>query len=116
MREPQCLFCRIASREVKADVVAEIDGLLAFKDVKPQAPTHLLIIPTAHIASLADATEADTALLGKAMQFANRLARQCQLLPNGYRIVVNCGPQAGQSVFHLHLHLLGGRPMQWPPG
>ncbi len=116
MREPQCLFCRIASRDVKADVVAEIDGLLAFKDVNPQAPTHLLIIPTEHIASLADATEADTALLGRAVQFANRLARQCQLLPNGYRLVANCGPQAGQSVLHLHLHLLGGRPMQWPPG
>lgn len=115
MRELQCLFCRIAGRQVTAEIVGEMDGLLAFKDTNPQAPTHLLIIPTEHIATLADATEADTNLLGRTMQFANRLARQCQLM-DGYRVVVNCGAQAGQSVLHLHAHLLGGRPMQWPPG
>ena len=116
MSETDCLFCRIASRTVPADIVGEADGLLAFKDIHPQAPTHLLIIPTEHIPSLADATESHAALLGKAMQFADRLARQFRLLPDGYRLVLNCGAQAGQSVWHLHPPLLGGRPMRWPPG
>lgn len=111
-----CLFCNIVKRAVPADIVGETDGLLAFKDVNPQAPTHLLIVPTEHIPSLAETTEAQTDVLGKAMQFANRLARQYQLMPAGYRLVVNCGPQAGQSVWHLHVHLLGGRALRWPPG
>ena len=116
MGETECLFCRIARRHLPAEIVAESDGLLAFKDVNPQAPTHLLIIPTEHIPSLADTTESHTALLGKTVQFANRLARQYQLTQAGYRLVVNCGSQAGQSVWHLHFHLLGGRPLRWPPG
>jgi len=111
-----CLFCRIATRAVPAEIVAEADGLLAFKDINPQAPTHLVIIPTEHIASLADTTESHAPLMGQAVQFANRLARQYQLHASGYRLVANCGAQAGQSVWHLHFHLLGGRPMQWPPG
>ena len=90
--------------------------MLAFRDVNPQAPTHLLIIPTEHLQSLADATEAHTTLMGHALHFANRLARQYRLMPSGYRVVINCGPQAGQSVWHLHFHLLGGRAMTWPPG
>ena len=116
MSAPDCLFCRIAKRTVPAEVVAEADGLLAFKDIHPQAPTHLLIIPHEHIPSLADATEAHTGLLGKLVAFANRLARQYQLVKSGYRLVINCGAGAGQSVWHLHLHLLGGRSLQWPPG
>ena len=112
----ECLFCRIAQRKIPADIVGETDGLVAFKDINPQAPTHLLIIPTEHIPTLADVTEAHAGLVGQAVQFANRLARQYQLQPSGYRVVINCGAQAGQSVWHLHLHLLGGRPMQWPPG
>ena len=116
MSVAECLFCRIANRALPADIVGEADGLLAFKDVNPKAPTHLLIIPTEHLATLADATEGHTVLLGKALQFANRLARQYQLAPSGYRIVINCGPQAGQSVWHLHFHLLGGRTLRWPPG
>ena len=116
MSEPGCLFCRIANRTLPADVVAETDGLLAFKDVNPQAPTHLLIVPTEHIPTLAETTEAHTTLMGNALHFANRLARQYQLSQSGYRVVINCGPGAGQSVFHLHLHLLGGRPLRWPPG
>ena len=116
MSESQCLFCRIAHRTLPADVVAETEGLLAFKDVNPQAPTHLLIIPTEHIPTLAETTEAHTSLMGNALHFANRLARQYQLHQSGYRIVINCGPGAGQSVFHLHLHVLGGRPLRWPPG
>ena len=115
MAGSDCLFCRIANRSLPAEIVGEGDGLLAFKDVRPQAPTHLLIIPTEHIPTLADLTEAHTALMGTAVHFANRLARQYQLT-SGYRLVVNCGAQAGQSVWHLHFHLLGGRPMAWPPG
>lgn len=110
-----CLFCKIASREVPAAIVGEAEGLLAFKDLRPQAPTHLLIIPTEHIASLADVSAAHTDLVGRAIHFANRLAKQFQL-EAGYRLVVNTGAQAGQTVWHLHLHLLGGRTLQWPPG
>lgn len=116
MSERECLFCRIVRRELKANIVAEEEGLLAFTDINPQAPTHLLVVPTEHIPTLAEATPAHTTLLGRTLQFANRLARQYQLHPPGYRLVVNCGPEAGQTVFHLHLHLLGGRPMRWPPG
>ncbi|MBI3321791.1 MAG: histidine triad nucleotide-binding protein [Candidatus Omnitrophica bacterium] len=116
MSATECLFCRIANRSLPAQIVAEETGLLAFKDINPQAPTHLLIIPTEHIPALPETTEAHTALLGKAVRFANRLAEQYRLLPDGYRLVVNCGPQAGQSVWHLHFHLLGGRPLRWPPG
>ena len=116
MSASECLFCRIATRQLPAEIVAEHDGLLAFKDINPQAPTHLLIISNEHIPTLADATEAHTALLGQAIHFANRLARQYQLMPSGYRLVINCGAGAGQSVWHLHVHLLGGRPLTWPPG
>ncbi len=116
MSPSDCLFCRIAARQLPAAIVAEEDGLLAFKDINPQAPTHLLIIPTEHLPSLADLTDAHTTLMGRAVQFANRLARQHQLVSSGYRLVLNCGAGAGQSVWHLHLHLLGGRPMRWPPG
>ena len=115
MSAAECLFCRIASRSLPADIVAEAEGLLAFKDLHPQAPTHLLIIPTEHIPSLSEITEAHTTLIGQAVHFANRLARQYQLQP-GYRLVINSGAQAGQSVWHLHFHLLGGRVLRWPPG
>lgn len=116
MSEKDCLFCRIAARMVPADIVGEADGLLAFKDINPQAPVHLLVISTEHLPTLADATDGHTALLGNAVLFATRLARQYRLVPDGYRLVINCGPQAGQSVPHLHLHLLGGRALRWPPG
>ncbi|MBI3011606.1 MAG: histidine triad nucleotide-binding protein [Candidatus Omnitrophica bacterium] len=111
-----CLFCQIAARRIQTEIVAEADGLLAFKDVNPQAPTHILIIPTEHIPTLADATQAHTTLMGNALHLANRLARSYQLTSSGFRVVINCGPEAGQSVWHLHLHLLGGRSMRWPPG
>ena len=116
MGTTDCVFCRIANRSLPAEIVAEAEGLLAVKDVNPQAPTHLLIIPTEHIPSLADITASHTTLMGNAVHFANRLARQYQLTQSGYRFVINCGAQAGQSVWHLHLHLLGGRAMRWPPG
>ena len=113
---PACLFCRIIKREVPAEMVAETEDLIAIKDMHPQAPTHLLIIPKEHIPTLADTTEQHTPLLGRIVHLANRLAQNHRLLPEGYRLVTNCGPYAGQSVWHLHVHLLGGRPLQWPPG
>ena len=116
MADANCLFCRMTSRQIKADIVAETGEFLAIKDINPQAPTHLLVIPKEHIPTLADATDGHTALLGNALQMANRLARQHQLSQGGYRVVVNTGTGAGQSVFHLHVHLLGGRLFQWPPG
>ena len=116
MADADCLFCRITSRQVKADIVAETGELLAIKDINPQAPTHLLVIPKEHIPTLADATDGHTVLLGSALQLAKQLARQHQLSQGGYRVVVNTGAEAGQSVFHLHVHLLGGRPFRWPPG
>ncbi|MBI4343796.1 MAG: histidine triad nucleotide-binding protein [Candidatus Omnitrophica bacterium] len=116
MTPSECLFCRIAQRQLPARIAGEEDGLLAFEDVNPQAPVHLLIIPTEHLPTLADATPAHTPLLGRTVQFANRLARERGLGTDGYRLVVNCGAKAGQSVFHLHWHLLGGRSFQWPPG
>ena len=111
-----CLFCQIAHRKLPATVIGETEGFLAFRDINPQAPTHVLIIPTEHIPTLADITESHTMLMGRALHFANRLAQQYQLTQTGYRIVINCGPQAGQSVWHLHFHLLGGRILRWPPG
>lgn len=116
MSRANCLFCRIADRTQSADIVAEADRLIAFKDIRPQAPTHLLIVPTEHIPSIADVTDTHTVLLGQAIHLANRLARQYQLVPGGYRVVVNCGAGAGQTIWHLHWHLLGGRTMAWPPG
>ena len=116
MPEADCLFCRIAQRSLPASIVAETETFVAFKDLNPQAPTHLLIVPKAHIPSLAEVDDAQAPLMGQAVQFANRLAKDHRLLPEGYRLVINCGPQAGQSVWHLHLHLLGGRVLRWPPG
>ena len=116
MSHPDCLFCRIADRQQMAEIVAETDDLLAFNDINPQAPTHVLIIPKEHIPTLADVTPAHTVLVGHSIQFANRLAQQYRLMPEGYRLVINCGPGSGQTVFHLHFHLLGGRPLRWPPG
>ena len=109
-----CVFCKIAAGEIPASVVKRADGMLAFKDLNPQAPTHVLVIPTHHLASLNDAK--DPALLGKLLVFARDLARETGLADRGYRVVVNTNPDGGQTVFHLHLHLLGGRPMTWPPG
>jgi histidine triad (HIT) family protein len=109
-----CIFCKVASGEIPAAVVKKGDGLLAFQDINPQAPTHILVIPTEHIASL-DAAR-DEAMLGRMMSFARDLARERGLADRGYRVVVNTNADGGQTVFHLHLHILGGRAMRWPPG
>ena len=109
-----CIFCKIAAGEIPAAVVKRADGMLAFKDLNPQAPTHLLVIPTTHVGTLNDAK--DGATLGKLLLFARDVAQESGIASRGYRVVVNTNPDGGQTVFHLHLHVLGGRPMKWPPG
>lgn len=112
----ECLFCQIAKRERPARIVFEDERAVAFEDTNPQAPTHVLVIPRQHIAGLDEAEEEDAALLGYLQLLAARIAEERGLRRSGYRTVLNVGPHAGQSVFHLHLHLIGGRPMRWPPG
>ncbi len=109
------IFKRIIDKEIPADIIFEDDRCIAIRDINPQAPTHILIIPRKEIVSLADAQEGDTPLLGHLLVVAARLAEQLNL-SNGYRTVLNCGPDGGQSVDHLHVHLLGGRSLKWPPG
>ena len=111
-----CLFCRITSRQVPAQIVAEDKYTLAFRDINPQAPTHILVIPKEHIPSVSDLSETTASVMGTLTITANRLAKQFGVAEQGYRLVVNCGPQAGQTVWHLHVHLLGGRDLRWPPG
>ena len=110
-----CLFCKIRDGAIPAKQVYQDDRALAFRDINPQAPTHLLIIPRQHISSLNELDEADAALVGHLHVVAAKLAKEAGL-DGGYRTLFNTGPDAGQTVFHLHLHLLGGRPLGWPPG
>ena len=112
-----CIFCKIAAGEIPAKKLYEDEHIVAFADINPQAPVHILIIPKRHIASLAElgSTDADKALIGHLHIVAQQLARR-QNLASGYRITINTGPEGGQTVDHLHLHLLGGRQMHWPPG
>jgi histidine triad (HIT) family protein len=109
-----CLFCQIAAGERPATIVQRSTDVIAFRDINPQAPTHILIIPVKHIVSVAEATVEDENLIGRLISVAREIAQQENL--KGYRLVINTGSQAGQSVFHLHVHLLGGRAMHWPPG
>ncbi len=111
-----CLFCRIASGEVPATRVHEDDLVVAIRDIAPRAPTHILLMPRQHIASAADLTDADGPLLGRLFAVAAELARREGIAEKGYRLVSNVGRWAGQSVDHLHLHLMGGRAFEWPPG
>lgn len=110
------IFGKIARGEMEADVVYENDHVVAFRDINPQAPTHVLIIPRKAIATINDLQEDDTALVGELFLAAKEVARQEGIAESGYRVVMNCGEGAGQSVFHLHLHVIGGRELQWPPG
>jgi histidine triad (HIT) family protein len=111
-----CLFCRIVTGEIPADVVYSDDRCLAFRDLNPQSPIHLLVIPRDHLESLDEATQKDEALLGHLLRVAARVANEQGLSESGYRTVINTGAGAGQSVFHLHVHVLGGRQLNWPPG
>jgi histidine triad (HIT) family protein len=110
-----CLFCRMATGALPVEFVADEPETFAIKDIRPQAPVHLLVIPKAHIPTLADVTDAQAPMIAKALSLANRLAKR-HGADQGYRVVINCGPQAGQTVGHLHMHVLAGRAMQWPPG
>lgn len=116
MSEQSCLFCKIIAKEIPADFLYQDDRAVVISDINPQAPTHLLVIPLEHMESLDDASQKDEALLGHLLRVAARVANDKGLAESGYRTVVNTGAGAGQSVFHLHVHLLGGRPMNWPPG
>lgn len=114
MPETDCIFCKVVSGAIPAAVVKRDKQFLAFKDINPQAPTHVLVIPIEHVASLDQAK--DPALLGELLAFARTLAREAGIADRGYRVVVNTNADGGQTVYHLHLHLLGGRFMAWPPG
>lgn len=111
-----CLFCKIAAKEIPSKVAYEDAEVLAFHDIQPKAPTHIQVIPKRHVARVSELGEGDAGLMGKLVLVANRLAKEAGIAGPGYRLVVNCNAAAGQSVYHLHLHLLGGRPMSWPPG
>jgi histidine triad (HIT) family protein len=110
-----CLFCKIAAKQIPSKIVYEDPDIFAFEDISPQAPTHVLICPRKHMASLDHAFAEDEGILGRLQTVATKIARERQL-GGGYRTVMNTGPDAGQSVAHVHLHLLGGRTMRWPPG
>jgi histidine triad (HIT) family protein len=110
-----CLFCKIVEGEIPSEKVYEDEELFAFRDINPQAPVHLLVVPKKHVASLDEADDGDAALMGDIMMRIRHLARE-QGVQSGYRVVNNCGSSAGQSVFHIHFHLLGGRDLGWPPG
>ena len=110
-----CLFCRIIRGEVPSKKVYEDEHIFAFEDLNPQGPTHVLVIPKKHISGLKEAVGGDAELVGRCHLAAAQIARE-RSIEDGYRTVLNVGPRAGQSVFHLHVHLIGGRPLQWPPG
>ena len=111
-----CLFCKIVKKEVPAKVLFEDDDVLAFHDINPGAPTHVLVIPKRHVVSLNEVGAADAELLGKLVIAGRRVAEETKIAESGYRVVFNTGPHAGQSVFHVHMHVLGGRALSWPPG
>jgi histidine triad (HIT) family protein len=116
MSQPDCLFCSIVSGDIPADIVHRDERVVAFRDISPQAPTHVLVIPAEHIESLDAADDAHGALLGHVMLVARDLARSEGLSEGGYRTVINTGVDGGQTVHHIHVHLLGGRALSWPPG
>lgn len=111
-----CLFCQVVNRDIAGSIVYEDDRVLAFNDINPQAPTHVLLIPKQHIASLNDLAPGDDQLIGELVRRSAAIAKERGLAAGGYRTVFNTNRDAGQSVFHIHLHLLGGRVMAWPPG
>ena len=116
MGNVDCLFCKIVAGDIPAELVFESDSALAFRDINPQAPTHVLIIPKRHIATINSLGEGDEAAVGDLFRIAAKIAAEEGIADDGYRVVMNCNAAAGQTVFHIHLHLLGGRSMVWPPG
>ncbi len=116
MSDPDCLFCKIIAGDIPADIIYESDTAIAFRDINPRAPTHVLIVPREHIATINDIDPEHEAIVGSLFSAARAIAAQEGLSDDGYRAVMNCNAAAGQTVFHLHLHLLGGRILGWPPG
>jgi histidine triad (HIT) family protein len=116
MDSSDCLFCKILAGDVPVDILFESDDVLAFRDINPQAPTHALIIPRKHVATINDLEKGDEALVGNLFLAAKSIAADEGIADAGFRVVMNCNEAAGQTVFHLHLHLLGGRQLGWPPG
>ena len=115
-RDPDCLFCKIVSGDIPSTIVHRTDHVTVFRDINPQMPTHVLLVPNSHIANTESLSAADDALVGELVRTAQDVARQEGLTERGYRLVFNTGPDAQNSVPHLHMHLLGGRQMTWPPG
>jgi histidine triad (HIT) family protein len=111
-----CIFCKIAQKEIPSKIVYEDEHVVAFEDINPQAPVHILVIPRKHIHNNLAFSEEDTSLIGHLFLVANKIASEKGIAERGFRTVMNCNAEAGQTVFHVHLHLLGGRPMKWPPG
>jgi histidine triad (HIT) family protein len=111
-----CLFCKIATGDIPAKIIYQDDTIIAFDDLHPQAPYHKIIIPRKHIASLNELQMEDNQLIGQMVQTASKLAKELKIADHGYRVVMNCNAGGGQTVFHIHLHLIGGRQMTWPPG
>ena len=111
-----CIFCNIVKKEALCDIVYEDHDSIAFTDINKQAPVHILVIPKKHIRSLAEIEDADLPMIGHLFDVANKVAKQQGISKKGYRLVINCGVESGQSVWHLHVHILGGRRMTWPPG
>ena len=114
--EESCIFCKIVNKEIPSEVVFEDEEVVAFKDLNPQAPLHVLFVPKKHIATLNDASSSDEGLLGRILTRVKDVAKEENVSEDGYRVVINCNKGAGQEVFHLHVHLLGGRSFTWPPG
>jgi histidine triad (HIT) family protein len=112
----ECLFCGIVEGTINGAVVYRDESVVAFKDINPRAPVHILIVPVKHISTLLDLAEEDQKLVGEIYSVANRLAKEQGIAKDGFRVVANCGAAAGQTVFHIHFHLLGGRSLSWPPG
>lgn len=116
MSSLDCLFCKIVAGDIPAEIIYESESAIAFRDINPKAPTHVLIIPREHIATINDLEEGDKATVGHLYMAAKAIAAAEGLADDGYRVVMNCNEAAGQTVFHIHLHLLGGRNLGWPPG
>ncbi|NLN27704.1 MAG: histidine triad nucleotide-binding protein [Firmicutes bacterium] len=116
MPAEECVFCRIVAKQIPSEIVYEDEHVVAFRDINPQAPTHLLVIPRRHIPSLVEVTEDDIEVLGRLQYVASLLAKEHGFADDGFRTVLNCGQHGQQTVFHIHLHVLGGRQLTWPPG
>lgn len=111
-----CIFCKVVEKSIPAKIVYEDDLVVAFEDISPQAPVHLLLIPRKHIPTVLDIEDEDRYLIGYMHKIAGELAKEREIAERGFRLIMNCNAESGQTVFHIHLHVLGGRPMRWPPG